>query len=79
MDAVEWKLRRFVAAFYAQLEFSNWVRTRARELQKQGQKFEVVLIWGRRRFHVGRVPHGNPYFAIERTDGTVERSPWVED
>jgi hypothetical protein len=76
---VEWKLRRFRAAFYVTPGFQNWVRTRAYELEREGRKFEIILVWGRRRFRVGKLPHGNPYFAIELDDGTIERSPWVED
>jgi hypothetical protein len=77
MDPIEWKLRRFGAAFYITLGFRNWVRTRARELERAGEPFEIVLVWGRRRFHVGALPHGDPYFAIERADGTLERSRWA--
>jgi hypothetical protein len=79
MRWVEKQLRRFGAAFYVQPGFANWVRTRSRELEREGHTFNVVLIWGRRRFHVGNVPHGDPYFAIERADGTIERSPWASD
>jgi hypothetical protein len=78
MDPDERKLRAFAAAFYIFPEFSNWVRTRARELRRQGREFEIVLVWGRRLFRAGSVPHGNPYFAIKREDGSVERSPWVD-
>jgi hypothetical protein len=76
MDPVESKIRRFAAAFSVIPEFRNWVRTRARELNKQGEEYEIVLVWGRRCFHVGRVPEGNPYFAIRRRDGTIESSPY---
>jgi len=76
LDPIEWKLRRFGAAFYITLAFRNWVRTRARELEREGETFEIVLVWGRRRFHVDALPHGDPYFAIERADGTLERSRW---
>lgn len=79
MDPIEAKVRRFITAFFIFPEFSNWVRTRARELRRQGRESEIVLVWGRRRFRVGNVPHGKPYFAIEHTDGTIERSPWVDD
>lgn len=75
MDPIEKKLRDFGAAFYVSLGFRNWVRTRAREKQLQGVDFEIVLIWGRRRFHVGRLPRSDPYFAIENPDGTLEKSP----
>ena len=75
MDPVERKIRDFAAAFYVFPEFRQWVRVRAHELAKRGEPFEVVLIWGRRRFHVGRLPEGNPYFALERGDGSLERSP----
>jgi hypothetical protein len=78
MLGVEWKLRAFRAAFQVTPTFSNWVRTRARELEREGRTFEVVLIWGRRRFHIGNVPDGEPYFALELRDGSIERSPWVE-
>jgi hypothetical protein len=77
LDSIEWKLRRFGAAFFITPQFRNWVRTRARELERAGQPFEIVLVWGRRRFHVGNLPHGDPYFAIERADGQVERSRWA--
>lgn len=77
MHTVERKIRAFVAAFFVFPEFRGWVRTRAAELRKEGEQFEIVLVWGRRRFHVGSLPHGNPYFAIERSDGTLERSPWT--
>jgi len=79
MDPDERKLRAFLATFYIFPEFSNWVRTRARELRRQSQGFEIVLVWGRRIFHAGNVPHGTPYFAIKREDGSVECSPWVND
>lgn len=78
MRTVERKLRRFRAAFWLTPEFANWVRTRAYELQRTGAAFDVVLVWGRRRFRVGNVPEGQPYFAIELRDGTLERSPWAE-
>ena len=78
-DSVEWKLRRFGAAFFIRLGFANWARTRGRELERAGVRFRVVLVWGRRRFHTGNVPNGDPYFALELEDGTLERSPWVED
>lgn len=77
MDPVESKIRRFAAAFYVFPQFRNWVRMRARELKKQDEEFEIVLVWGRRRFHVGRLPEGNPHFAIQRSDGTIEQSPHV--
>lgn len=79
MRWVEVQLRRFGAALYVTPGFSNWVRQRARELARDGQTFEVVLVWGRRKFRVGNVPHGNAYFAIQRDDGTIERSPWASD
>lgn len=75
MDPIEAKIRQFAAAFFVFPEFRNWVRMRARELQKQGETFDIVLVWGRRRFKVGRLPEGNPYFAIERRDGSIESSP----
>lgn len=78
MDPIEWKLRRFGAAFYISLGFRNWVRARGRELERAGESFEIVLVWGRRRFYVGSLPHGDPYFAIVRADGTVERSHWAK-
>jgi len=79
MGGVEWTLRAFRAAFYIRPGFSNWVRTRARELAREGSPYEIVLVWGGRRFRVGNVPHGDPYFAIQRDDGTLERSPWASD
>ena len=79
MDPDERKLRAFGAAFYIFPEFRNWVRTRARDLRRQRQDFEIVLVWGRRLFRAGRVPRGNPYFAIKRSDGSLERSPWAVD
>ena len=75
MDPVESKIRRFAAAFYVCLEFRNWVRMRAHELRKSGEEFEIVLVWGRRHFHIGKLPEGNPYFAIQRRDGSIESSP----
>lgn len=75
---VERKLRELRAAFHVTPTFSNWVRTRARELEREGRSYDVVLVWGRRRFHIGRVPRGDPYFAIELSDGSLERSPWAE-
>lgn len=77
MDPIEGQLRRFRAAFWVTLRFANWVRTRGRELERQGKRFEIVLCWGRRRFRVGHLPEDEPYFAIELDDGTVERSPWL--
>ena len=77
MDPVESKIRRFAAAFFIIPQFRNWVRMRAHELKKQGEEFEIVLVWGRRRFYVGRLPEGNPHFAIQRRDGTIEQSPFV--
>jgi len=77
MDPIESKIRRFAAAFHVIPQFRNWVRMRARELGKEGEEFDIVLVWGRRRFHVGRLPEGNPHFAIERRDGTVESSPYL--
>ena len=79
MGKVEWTLRAFRAAFFVSPAFANWVRTRARELAREGRTFEIILVWGGRRFRVGNVPHGEPYFAIQRDDGTVERSPWAGD
>ena len=78
MDPVESKIRRFCAAFFVVPQFRNWVRMRARELRKEGEEFEIVLVWGRRRFHVGRIPEGDPYFAIERRDGSIEASPHLQ-
>jgi hypothetical protein len=77
MRAVEMQIRRFRAAFWFEPQFANWVRTRSYELARAGAAFDIVLVWGRRRFRVGSVPHGDPYFAIERADGTLERSPWA--
>jgi hypothetical protein len=79
MGKVEWTLRAFRAAFYITPGFANWVRTRARELSREGRAFEIILVWGGRRFRVGNVPHGDPYFAIQREDGTLERSPYASD
>lgn len=79
MLAVERKLRRFRAAFWLTPQAANWVRTRASELQRQGRTFEIVLVWGRRKFRVGEMPEGDPYFAVELTDGTLERASWVAD
>lgn len=78
MGKVEWTLRAFRAAFYITPGFANWARTRARELTRDGQSYELVLIWGRREFRIGNVPHGDPYFAIRRgSDGVLERSPYA--
>lgn len=77
MDPIESKIRAFSAALYVFPGFRNWVRTRARELFKQGEQFEIILVWGRRRFHIGSIPQGDPYFAIERRDGSIEQSPYV--
>jgi hypothetical protein len=77
MDPVEWKLRDFTAAFLVSLGFRNWVRSRARELQRAGEPFDIILVWGRRRFRVGHLPDGDPYFAIERADGSLERSRYA--
>jgi hypothetical protein len=79
MLGVEWRIRALRAAFYITPGFANWVRTRARELGREGRPFEIILVWGGRRFRVGNVPHGDPYFAIVREDGTLERSPWASD
>lgn len=79
MDPVESKLRRFRAALYVTPWFANWVRTRARELIRAGESFEIVLVWGRRRFRVDAFPLDDPYFALERRDGTLERSPYIKD
>jgi len=78
MRAVEQKLRRFRAAFFVSVGFANWVRTRALELEREGQPFEIVLCWGARVFRVDALPEDDPFFAIERADGTLERSPWVD-
>jgi hypothetical protein len=78
MLGVERKLRDLRAAFHVTPGFANWVRTRSRELEKQGRPYEIILVWGRRRFHIGSLPEGDPYFAIELSDGSLERSPWVE-
>lgn len=78
MLVVERQIRRIRAALWLEPEFANWVRTRSYELARTGRAFEVVLVWGRRRFRVGNVPDGRPYFAIELTDGTLERSPLAE-
>jgi hypothetical protein len=75
MRWIEWELRRFRAAFYITPGFANWVRTRARELQKAGEDFELVVCWGPLRFRVRTVPGEDPYFAIRRKDGTLERPP----
>jgi hypothetical protein len=77
MAPIERQLRRFRAAFYITPQFSNWVRSRGYELQRTGEPFEIILLWGRRRFHVGSLPHDDPHFAIERADGSVERSIWA--
>lgn len=79
MSRVEWRIREFRAAFQVQPGFANWLRTRARELERDGEPYEIILVWGRRRFHIGEVPNGDPYFAVERADGTLERSPWAID
>lgn len=73
----DWKLRLFRSAFTVTPNFVNWARTRALELR--GEPYELVIVWGRRRFRVGNIPHGEPYFAIVRADGTLERSPWCSD
>ena len=78
MHPVERAIRRFNATFCVHVGFCNWARTRANELARQGQPFEIVLVWGRRRFRVGNVPDGDPFLAVERADGTLERSPWAE-
>jgi len=78
VDPTEKKLRDFAAAFLVSLGFRNWVRTRAREKRLEGVDFEIVLVWGRRRFRVGNLPRDDPYFALELPDGTLERSPFVE-
>jgi hypothetical protein len=78
MDPIEKVLRDFAAAFAVTLEFRNWARSRAREKLLRGERFEVILVWGRRRFHVGQLPEDDPFFAIECADGTIERSPWVK-
>jgi hypothetical protein len=75
---VERELRRFRAAFYITPHFANWVRTRAAELGRAGASFQIVMVWGRRRFRIGSVPQGDPYFAIEREDGSIEHSPHVD-
>jgi hypothetical protein len=75
MRSIEWKLRAFRAAFYITPGFANWVRTRARELTKSGEDFELVVCWGRLRFRVWTVPGADPYFAIRRADGSLERPP----
>jgi hypothetical protein len=77
MDPIEKLLRDFAVAFHIFPGFRNWVRTRAHELRKEGKPFEIVLIWGKRRFRVGKLPHGNPHFAIEHRDGTIEQSPYA--
>jgi hypothetical protein len=78
MQAVERQIRRIRAALWLEPEFANWVRTRSYELTRKGRAFDVVLVWGRRRFRIGNVPDGKPYFAIELADGTLERSPYAE-
>lgn len=75
MRWIEWELRRFRAAFYITPAFGNWVRTRARELAKMGEEFELVVCWGKFRFRVRTVPGAEPYFAIRRKDGTLELPP----
>jgi len=77
MDQIEREIRRFRAAFYVTLQFVNWVRTRGRELRGEGQRFELVLVWGTRRLRIGRLPSSDPYFALELPDGRLERSPYV--
>jgi hypothetical protein len=77
MRSIEWELRAFRAAFWISPGFANWVRTRGRELRKSGEDFEIILCWGRFRFRLANAPDGEPYFAIRRADGTLERSPWV--
>ncbi|HKZ73176.1 MAG TPA: hypothetical protein VJ011_03880 [Steroidobacteraceae bacterium] len=77
MDPIERKIRQFLTAFYVFPGFRNWVRTRAKELTREGEDFEIIMVWGRRHFRIGAVPHGDPYFAIKRPDGSLERSPWV--
>jgi hypothetical protein len=78
MRTVEKSIRRFRAAFWLEPLAANWVRTRARELASRGAAYRIVLVWGERRFHVGNVPREQPYFALELTDGTLERAPWAE-
>lgn len=78
MDPIEKVIRDFAAAFAVVPGFKNWVRVRAAELRKSGEAFQIVMVWGKRRFRVGRLPGAEPYFAIERADGTLERSPWCE-
>lgn len=77
MRVVETKIRQFRAAFWLEPGFANWTRTRARELARKGQSFEIVLVWGRRRLRVGQLPEEQPFFALELADGTLERSPWA--
>lgn len=76
MDPVEWQIRSLVAAFYAQPEGAQWARLRARELVLI-EPVTVVVLWGRHRWDVGRLPHNDPSFAIRRADGSIERPPWM--
>jgi len=77
VDEIERKLRRFGAAFYVTPQFRNWVRSRGRELERSGEPFEIIMVWGRRRFRVDALPEDDPCFAIERVDGSVELSRWA--
>jgi hypothetical protein len=78
MQAVERQIRHLRAALWLEPAFANWCRTRSYELTRSGRPFEIVLVWGRRRFRIGNVPDGKPYFALELADGTLERSPLAE-
>ena len=79
MLRVERILRSLFAAFGSTPGFSQWARARAMQLLREGQRFELVVVWGGQRFRVDELPETEPYFAVELADGTLERSPHVND
>jgi hypothetical protein len=79
MHPVERAIRGFNAVFCVRVGFCNWVRTRGRQLERAGESFTIVLVWGRRRFRLETAPNGDPYLALERADGTLERSPYADE
>lgn len=77
MDPWERDLRRIGVALLAFTcpPYKQWARVRAWELHKRGE-FAGVVIWLRdRALDVAELERYEPEFAVQRSDGTIERSP----
>ena len=58
--------------------FRQWARGRARELERAGELGRIVVWFGRRGWTADELEAaGEPEFAVQRADGSIERSPYA--